>query len=272
MSARRSLRSGIFWALFAAQVVHAEITPIPGPADARIRTAPYDANEVYRLYGFVGYDIALEFAKDETFQRVNGGDLKAITYSAQENTFTFKPRVRTVRMNLTVTTSKRRYYIEYSATDQAPESAGELAMYVVRFVYPPDPPEARKPTRAEEIETKLAAAQSARPRNFDYWFCGHPELKPDAAFDDGVQTRFTFAARAELPAIFLRNPDGSESLVNFTVQGDELIVHRVARQWILRRGRLGACIVNQSFSGAGEHLESGTLSRDVERASRVPRP
>ena len=259
-------------AILLCQSVRAEITPTPGPADARIRSAPYDENEVYRLYGFVGYDIALEFAKDETFKRVNGGDLKALTYSAQDNTFTFKPRVRTVRMNLTVTTSKRRYYIQYSATDKDPEALSENAMYVVRFVYPPEPPSAHKRTPEEEVEADLAAAQSARPRNWDYWFCGRAELKPDAASDDGVQTRFTFAARAELPAVFLRNADGSESLVNFTVQGDDLIVHRVARQWVLRRGRLGACIVNKSFSGAGERLDTGTLSHEVERASRVPRP
>ncbi|MEJ1962911.1 MAG: TrbG/VirB9 family P-type conjugative transfer protein [Gammaproteobacteria bacterium] len=259
-------------AIFAVTAAHSEITPTPGPADARIRNAPYDENEVYRLYGFVGYDIALEFEKDETFRRVNGGDLKALTYSAQDNTFTFKPRVRTVRMNLTVTTTKRRYYIQYSATDKDPESVSENAMYVVRFVYPPEPPGTHKRSAAEEVEADLAAAQTARSRNRDYWFCGRPELQPDAASDDGVQTRFTFAPRAELPAVFLRNADGSESLVNFTVQGDDLIVHRVARQWVLRRGRLGACIVNKSFSGAGERLETGTLSNEVERASRVPLP
>lgn len=249
----------------------AEITPAPGPGDARIRSAPYDPNQVYRLYGFVGYDIALEFEKDETFSRVNGGDLKALTYAAQENTFIFKPRVRAVRMNLTVTTNKRRYYIQYSATDQDPERAFDRAIFVVRFVYPQDA-EAHRRTPAETVEASLAAAETARPRNEDYWFCGRSELKPTAAFDDGVHTRLTFPPRAELPAIFQRSPDGSESLVNFTVQGDDVVIHRIARQWVLRRGRLGACVVNKSFSGAGERLDTGTLSSDVERATRVPRP
>jgi type IV secretion system protein VirB9 len=253
-------------------LAQAEITPAPGPGDPRVRTAPYDENQVYRLYGFVGYDIALEFAPDETFKRVNGGDLKAVTYSAQENVFTLKPRVRTVQMNFTVTTNKRRYYIQYSASDEDPESATAHAMYVVRFVYPPEPTDARQRTPAQEVEADLTAAQTARPRNWDYWFCGPPELKPGAVSDDGVQTRFTFPPREELPAIFVRNADGAEALVNFTVQGDDLVVHRVARQWVLRRGHLGACVVNKAFAGAGERLDTGTLSRDVERASRVPRP
>jgi type IV secretion system protein VirB9 len=250
----------------AAIQSQAEITPLPGPGDSRIRSAPYNADEVYRLYGFVGYDIGFEFAKNEVFKRVNGGDLKAITYSAQENTFTFKPRVRTTRTNFTVTTNKRRYYIEYSATDKEPDVAAGNVIYVVRFVYPAgSEPEL---TPAEQVDAALTQAGRDRPRNLDYWFCGRRELKPVAAFDDGVQTHLTFSPRAELPAVFLKNEDGSESLVNFTVTKGDLIVHRVVRQLVLRRGRLVACIVNKSYQGSGNRLESGTVSSEVERASK----
>src|SRR4051812_43293692 len=96
--------------------VRAEIVPMPGEqGDVRIRSAPYSENEVYRLFGYVGYDIRLEFAEGETFQSVDGGDLDSITYSAESNIFRFKPRVRSVETNLAVTTNKRHYYIQYSA-------------------------------------------------------------------------------------------------------------------------------------------------------------
>jgi len=140
----------------------------------------------------------------------------------------------------------------------------------VRFIYPPR--KTRELTPAEQVEADLAQAHTERPRNADYWFCGRRELKPTAASDDGVHTYLTFSPRAELPAVFLRNEDGSESLVNFTVRGGDLIVHRVARQLVLRRGRLVACIVNQSYAGSGERLESGTLSGDVERANKWVQP
>ena len=42
-----------------------------------------------------------------------------------------------------------------------------------------------------------------------------------AASDDGVHTRLRFAANAELPAIFVRNEDGSESLLNFSMDAGE---------------------------------------------------
>ena len=90
----------------------------------------------------------------------------------------------------------------------------------------------------------------AAPRNIDYWYCGHPALRPVAASDDGVHTRLRFAANAEMPAIFVRNDDGSESLLNFSMDAGDVIVHRVAKRFILRRGTLTGCIVNQGFAGA----------------------
>jgi type IV secretion system protein VirB9 len=83
-----------------------------------------------------------------------------------------------------------------------------------------------------------------------------------------VQTRLSFASQQELPAIFVRNDDGSESLVNFDIEGRELVVQRVARRFTLRRGRLTGCIVNQGFTGMGERLDSGTVAPAVERVTR----
>ena len=90
-------------------------------------------------------------------------------------------------------------------------------------------------------------------------------MKPIAASDDGVHTRLRFAANADLPALFVRNDDGSESLLNFSVEAGDVIIHRVARRFILRRGKLTGCVVNKGSSAAGMRLESGTVAPDVER-------
>ena len=74
-----------------------------------------------------------------------------------------------------------------------------------------------------------------------------------------------FSANAELPAIFVRNDDGSESLLNFSMDAGDIIVHRVARRFILRRGKLTGCIVNHGFVGGGARLASGTVDPDVVR-------
>jgi type IV secretion system protein VirB9 len=171
-----------------------------------------------------------------------------------------------------VTTNKRHYYIQYSADAKRPEESTGAVMYVVRFVYPPELPSDGRLTDVERIEQALERTPASRPRNLDYGYCGNRSIKPTGAFDDGAQTHLKFGARAELPAAFVRNEDGSESLVNFTVEGDEVVIHRIARHFILRRGRLTGCVVNRSFTGSGTRLESGTLSPDVGRDTRAPRP
>ena len=95
-----------------------------------------------------------------------------------------------------------------------------------------------------------------------------------AASDDGVHTRLTFAAEAEQPAVFVLNEDGSESLLNFSLGEGDVILHRVARRFIVRRGSLPGCVVNKGYtdSGSGERLKSHTVSDDVERATRGERP
>jgi type IV secretion system protein VirB9 len=90
-------------------------------------------------------------------------------------------------------------------------------------------------------------------------------LRPIAASDDGVQTRLTFAPKRELPALFVRNDDDTESLLNFSVEGDDVVIHRVAARFVLRRGKLTGCIVNKGFAGSGERLKSGTISPTLKR-------
>ena len=71
--------------------------PWQGSPISRIRTAAYSPDQVYRLYGFVGFHIDLEFEADETFEAISGGDLGGLTYSAHGNVLTLKPKVATPR-------------------------------------------------------------------------------------------------------------------------------------------------------------------------------
>jgi type IV secretion system protein VirB9 len=242
---------------------NADALPRRGDTDPRIRTAMYNPNEVYRLSGFVGYHVDLEFEPDESFVGISAGDPEALTYSAHDNVLTLRPKAPTAQMNLTVTTTKRRYYFDYTIYSRTPNRFGDEVMYAVRFSYPPAVEGALTP--AEQVERDLAAALSARGRNFDYWFCGKKAIKPVAASDDGVHTRLTFGARGELPAIFVRNDDGSESLLNFSIDDGDVVIHRVAARFILRRGKLTGCVVNKGFAGGGDRLESGTIAPAVTR-------
>jgi len=248
-----------------ASTLHAETVPARGAADSRIRYAPYDGDQVYRVRGFVGYQIDFEFETGESFVGLGAGDIEGIAYFGTENHLFLKPKAAKIATNLTVLTNRRRYQIDYTAVAKRPGSGDRDVMFAVRFTYPPNPARTRAEESAERIDAALTDASAKRPRNIDYWYCGSPTLRPIAASDDGVHTRLRFAANAELPAIFVRNADATESLLNFSMDSGDVIVHRVARQFILRRGRLAGCIVNQGFAGAGLRLDSGTVTPDVQR-------
>lgn len=247
----------------AVEEIFAEAAPVRGLVDPRIRTATYLDDEVYRLKGFVGYGIELIFEEGEEFVGQAGGDLDAITFGAHENHVILKPRAANVGTNLVVFTNLRAYRFDYTVADRKPDARNDEVIYAVRFIYPASPVEG--PTKAEQVDASLAAAREARSRNVDYWFCGSPAIKPIAASDDGVHTRLTFGSKTELPAIFVRGEDDTESLLNFSVDEGDIVIHRVAREFIVRRGRLTGCIVNKGFSGAGARLDSGTIAPTVQR-------
>lgn len=252
-----------------ATEARAERVPAPGQVDSRVRIVSYDPDEVYKLRGYVGYQIHLQFAEGEEFVSLGAGDIGGIDVGKEKNNLFIKPKQEKVGTNLTVLTNLRHYHFDYTALHKAPDPKTEDVIYSLRFAYPRE--EARLAAIELEkasTEERLRRAEDERPKNLAYWYCGSPAIRPVSAFDDGVKTRIKFGARSELPAIFVKNDDKSESLINFNIDRDEVVIHRVAKQFIVRRGQLVGCIVNEAFDGGGLRLESGTVSSKVQRQTR----
>jgi type IV secretion system protein VirB9 len=239
------------------------MTPSRGGIDTRIRIAAYDGSEVYKLRGLVGYQIDLEFEPGETFVGLGAGDMEALSFVGQENHLFLKPKAARVSTNITVLTNRRHYHFDYTAGVQRP--GDDDVVYSLRFTYPLSADKRALDDEAKRLDSQLESASTRRPHNIDYWYCGDSSLKPQAASDDGVHTRLTFAANADLPAVFVSNADASESLLNFSVDAGDVVIHRVSQRLILRRGKLTGCIVNRGYAGGGKRLESGTVDPNVER-------
>ncbi len=246
-----------------SNTLQAETIPSKGGTDSRIRTAAYDATEVYKLRGFVGYQIDLEFESGETFVGLGAGDMEGLAFVGQDNHLFLKPKAAQVATNITVLTTRRHYHIDYSAALGRP--GADDSIYSLRFIYPQAPLKGSAAAAATLMDSQLEHASSRRPQNLEYWYCGEPTLMPVAASDDGVHTRLTFSVNGDLPAIFVRNDDDSESLLNFSVDGGDIVIHRVARRFVVRRGKLAGCIINAAYVGGGKRLDSGTVAPEVER-------
>jgi type IV secretion system protein VirB9 len=254
--------NGAAWVLTVSvllcNVVRAD-EPSSHAPDSRIRFVHYDANAVLPVTAFVGYHIDFEFAPGEAFVNLGAGDTAAVDVGAEGNHLFLKPRATTPGTNLTIVTSRRIYYLDYRALRSRPDLPSTDVVYAVHFLYP----EVHAVTT-----TAPPSLESHRPVNDQYWFCGSPAVEPTAASDDGVQTRLTFAPRTELPAVFVRTDDGAESLVNFHVEDGVVVIHRVARRLVLRRGQLVGCVENRAFDRIGVALHSGTVSPEAVRATR----
>jgi type IV secretion system protein VirB9 len=241
--------------------------PAVGKVDARVRVVAYDPEDVISLQGYVGYQIHLQFAEGEEFVNLGSGDNGAFDIGAERNHFFIKPKEARAATNFTVLTNLRAYHFDYIVSSIAPVGAAARRMvYSIRFSYPED--EARAAVADQQrrrADARMSQGATDRPRNSDYWFCGSDTLKPVSAHDDGVQTRLRFQARSDFPAMFVRNDDGSESLLNFNVEADEVVIHRVARRFVLRRGGLVGCVINRSFVGGGARTPTNTSATGVQR-------
>lgn len=254
----------------------AAVVPTPGRLDARVREVTYREGEVVRLNAYVGYHIHLELEPGERFVALGAGDAAAVDIAAEGRHVMLKPKAQQVATNLTLVSSRRVYHFEYRTYEAQPSA--ETALFALRFRYPEAreevTPAAPLPFSSVSVPVVVAPAPiaslatAAPPRNDDYWYCGSPWLRPAAVSDDGVQTRITFDARGEWPAIFVRNPDGTESLTNFHAEGTTAVVHRVAHGFVLRRGSLVGCIENHGFAGSGRWVDNATVDSSVVREIR----
>lgn len=253
--------------------VHAEAVAKPGELDPRIRCVAYEADQVYRLQAVVGYQIDLQFEAGESFVGIAAGDLDGISYVAKEQHVFLKPRAAAVATNLTVLTDRRTYQFEYVAQPRRLDAERAAPIYALRFVYGAlSPPTVNPETPAVTVEQQLSNASAVATRNDNYRYSGARSLRPDAMWDDGTQMHLHFGAGRDLPALFVREDDGTESLANISIEADEVIVHRLAARLIVRRGKLVGHIVNRVFGGGRRALPTGTVSPEVTRRTREVLP
>jgi len=241
----------------------AEIRPMPGLTDPRVREVVYDKDDVIKLIGYVGYQTHLRLAPDEQFIGVGAGDTGGLDITAEGNDTWIKPKAELVRTNIDVKTNYRVYHIDYEVRKNPPKNRNRM-IYSISFRYPEDEERQHDKLLAKNsLRDKLHAA--AYRANRDYWYCGNPSMKPIEAYDDGIQTHIKFSAHAEYPAIFAENEDQTESLINYHIDPDtdEVVVHRIAHRFILRRGELVGCVENRQFTGGGKRMSSGTVKDDV---------
>lgn len=243
--------------LAAALLAGSTLLSVPAWADdARLVDRLYDPGQVVRIQGKVGVQASIKFAEDEHIENVAIGDSQTwqVTPNKRANMLFVKPLSDRAVTNMTVVTDRHTYLFDLVASP-----AHKNPLYVLAFTYPKELKEPKEVELAASddavpagpTEVELAAASDPyavvdpATLNFAWTPSGSKTLLPQRIYDDGEATFLTWTAGSTLPAILIKDHEGTEGPVNFAVRGDVIVVEGVPREIVLRAGDDAATLLNQ---------------------------
>lgn len=247
------------------------IAAVPALADdPRLVERRYDPADVVRIEGRTRVQATIQFAEDEAIENVAIGDSTSwqVTPNKRANLLFVKPLEATASTNMTVVTNKRTYLFDLVASPRA------RPMYVLRFTYPDEPAPmpaglaAAAPEGANAVELAAAsdpyAVTDPADLNFAWTAKGDRGLLPTRTYDDGNATFLSWPAGQPVPAILMKDHEGTEGPVNFAVRGDTIVVEGVPREIVLRSGKEAATLTNTGPLRPVTPRSAATLPAEVE--------
>lgn len=269
-----------------APVRHARIRKPISPAVARVAVAnraatqepmaqafvnavqvyPFSDGTIYQVYTAPGAvtDIALQpgeslisVAAGDTVRWVIG-DTTSGSGTDKRTHILVKPFASSLATNLVITTDRRSYHLQLTATSRT-------AMAALSWTYPADQLIAlRKAAEQATAAAPVAAGLAVDSLHFNYVVSGdQPTWRPLRAFDDGQQTFVEFPASiavGEAPPLFIVGPTGEAELVNSRVSGRFYVVDRIFDAAELRLGTGKQQIVRIDRVAEGRKSRKGKRS------------
>lgn len=243
-------------------VRHARVRKPVSPAVARVATAnraatqqptaqafvnavqvyPFSDGTIYQVYTAPGAvtDIALQpgenliaVAAGDTVRWVIG-DTTSGAGADKRTHILAKPFASGLATNLVITTDRRSYHLQLTATSRT-------AMAALSWTYPADQLIAlRRAAEQSAAATPVSEGLKVDNLHFNYAVSGdQPAWRPLRAFDDGRQTFIEFPASiavGEAPPLFVVGPTGEAELVNYRLRGRYYVVDRIFDAAELRLG------------------------------------
>lgn len=235
----------------------------PAASDSRILLATYRDSEIYKVVASYGFQTTLEFSDKESVETISIGDSIAWQVVPAGHRVFLKPQEPNAMTNMTVVTTLRAYHFDLGAKK---DSSPSNVTFLVRFTYP----DARSSILSQRISAPSTVSSGKKPTdyNFNYTLSGSREIAPVRVFDDGEFTYMQFKALTDLPAIFLVNKSKQESVVNYRVEGQYVVIERLGSQFSLRHGSEVACVYNRSAPTVSAEASSSPPTRNPDADAR----
>lgn len=214
----------------------AEATPAAGRADARVRYVAYDGSNVVRVETRMGVSTMLDLGEGEKVETLAAGDTLSwsIVPTKRGDVIFVKPLKAGAATNLSVVTAGKKAFI-FELRE------GRATVYAVKFRYPEEERARALVGAAKDMASHPNIRRAdARGHYRNYVARGSEAYRPTEAFDDGIKTFLRFAG--DVPAFFLVQPDGTETLLNWRREGEYIVVDKVASQLTLRKGSESTCV------------------------------
>jgi type IV secretion system protein VirB9 len=193
-------------------------------SDPHIQIVDYDPDQIVQIAVAQGYQVTVQFGADERIENVAVGDSAVwqVTANHRGDLLFVKPVQSDIATNLTVATDSRLYAFELTPLfDASPDMA-----YTIRFNYP-------APAGAAPQADAASAGQTVAL----YRVSGARALRPSRISDDGVHTYIEWPARRPLPAVYTKDVQGHEALVNGHMRDGQYVIDAVLAELVFRIDR-----------------------------------
>lgn len=233
--------------------VNGALLPQKENTDSRVTVIDYSPDDVIRVRTQAGINTLIQFESGESFNSgtsgLGMGDIEAWGVSVKGNNIFLKPTAKNPDTNLLVVSNKGRTYSFDLISSEYPH-------YVVKLQYEP-------PKTAKDFTPKIPCYDGKV--NFRYGKWGDIALAPTYMWDDGRFTCLKFAQHGELPVPYQVGTDGIESLVNYRMNKDTMIIHSVSKEFRLRLGKqvLGLRSEHTLSNGYNEKATSINATREL---------
>ncbi len=231
-----------------------------------VQVFPFSDGTIYQVYTAPGAvtDIALQpsenlvaVAAGDTVRWVIG-DTTSGTGADKRTHILVKPFTTGLATNLVVTTDRRSYHLQLTATSRT-------AMAALSWTYPADQLIALRRAADQAAATApVSEGLAVDNLHFNYAISGDaPAWRPLRTFDDGRQTFIEFPASiavGEAPPLFVVGPTGEAELVNYRVRGRFYVVDRIFDAAELRLGTKKQQVVRIARVGDGAPSRKGKRS------------
>jgi P-type conjugative transfer protein TrbG len=207
-----------------------------------VQVFPFSDGAIYQVYTAPGAvtDIALQpgeslvaVASGDTVRWVIG-DTTSGSGTEKRTHILVKPFASGLATNLVITTDRRSYHVQLTATSHT-------AMAALSWTYPADQLIAlRRAAEQASAAAPVSEGLSVDSLHFNYAISGDQAAwRPLRAFDDGRQTFVEFPASiavGEAPPFFIIGPTGEAELANYRVRGRFYVIDRIFDVAELRLG------------------------------------